>query len=68
MGVDDDFRQGGDVTNTEIEPLTGDGMDDMCRIAEGMDGIVRTRGIRRRNDAEVAESFVAITTTPRVPR
>ena len=37
-------------------------------VAQGLAGIVRTRGIRRRNDAEVAESFVAITTTPRVPR
>ena len=37
-------------------------------VVDGMRQITRTRRERLRNDEQVAESFVAITTTPRAAR
>ncbi len=33
-------------------------------VAGGMDSVVRTRGIRRREKVEIAESYISLTTTP----
>ena len=33
-------------------------------IADGMDSLVRTRGLRRKADAQISESYVTVTTTP----